>query len=109
MSPGRIPDSTTLLGMWMALRDGGAPTDEQFADLDPMIRALLEGQSDALAIELSRARVQAGRTFSEEAITEVVQTLQMFLMARLFRHWRDTGVPPTKAVLTFAVTYPSDA
>ena len=63
--------------------------------LGPEGRALYEGDSDSVRIEVRRERIQEGRSFSEEAMHEAHVSIALFITARLLKRWETTKEPPS--------------
>lgn len=71
-------------------------------EMGPEARLLYDMKIDALDIKVERASVQEGRTFSAEAMHDLSNTFNTFVMARLLARWDRLGEPPT--ALTVHVT-----
>ena len=57
--------------------------------------ALRAGASDEAVFEVRRERIQPGRSFSEDAMEDLIDEVTLFVGARLMARWDRTGEPPT--------------
>lgn len=57
-----------------------------------MLRAL---PSDEFDFVIQRERVEPGKTFSEGAMNDLLDSIRLFVGARVMRRWDDTNEPPT--------------
>lgn len=63
---------------------------------------------NVIALEIARDRIEEGKTFSKEAVELLQEEILIFLMARLCRHWEDTGVAPTHLTALVSVGFEDD-
>lgn len=62
---------------------------------DPKIEEFLAIEGWEHEFELQRGSVQPGRTFSVEAMDDLLESLKLYVATRVQRRWEATGEPPT--------------
>lgn len=57
----------------------------------------------AIEFRIERVRLDPGRSFSEEAMSNLVEDFAAWVGTRVMRRWDATGEPPTTLVVTLGV------
>ena len=73
-------------------------TDDRWATGDPLYDARIRAyraSGDRFEWVMDRHVVQPGRTFSEEAMDQLITEVTSFIAARIIERWERTGEPPT--------------
>jgi len=60
---------------------------------------------DAMVFQLTAENPENTGTFSKEGFDDITDKVQMFLTARVFSNWQQTGEPPRKMRFTVSIDW----
>lgn len=76
------------------MAQGGLPRDPD-VNAEEKFDRMMATDGESIEMEVTRATIEEGRSFSEEAMRELTHSMESWVVTRLLRRWDATGEPPT--------------
>lgn len=85
------------------IRTGGHEINA--ANVEALYGSFYAMDEDTIALQVTRERVEEGKTFSQEAMELLKEELLIFIGARICKHWETTGEIPQAITALLTLTF----